>query len=70
MGNYISYSRNDLIFSAILISAWLMIRPIFVRMAEQAQAKQRAHLEAEAAAYEAAASQASSGGASTRKKQD
>ncbi|KAG0347786.1 hypothetical protein BG004_006958 [Podila humilis] len=48
MGNYISVTQNDIIFSAIMISVWLMIRPYFVRMGEQAQARQAAALAAEA----------------------
>ncbi|KAI7821587.1 hypothetical protein BC939DRAFT_206551 [Gamsiella multidivaricata] len=53
MGNYISYSQNDIIFSGILIAAWLLIRPYFVRMSEQAQARSQTRLEAEAAANDA-----------------
>ncbi|KAF8962254.1 hypothetical protein BGZ46_001192 [Entomortierella lignicola] len=50
MGNYISVSQNDIIFSGILIAVWLAIRPYFVRMGERTQAKNQARLEAEAAA--------------------
>ncbi|KAG0202376.1 hypothetical protein BGX28_005067 [Mortierella sp. GBA30] len=49
MGNYISYSRNDIIFSGILIAVWILIRPYFVRMGEEAQARSAARLEQEAA---------------------
>ncbi|KAF9210988.1 hypothetical protein CPC16_003020 [Podila verticillata] len=68
MGNYISMSRNDIIFSAIMISVWLLIRPIFVRMGEQAQARQAAALAAEAASNEPSPSQAA--GRGSRKKLD
>ncbi|KAF9086109.1 hypothetical protein BGX29_009494 [Mortierella sp. GBA35] len=56
MGNLISYSRNDLIYSAILIAVWIAIRPFFVRMSEQAQARGEASLAAEAAHNDAASS--------------
>ncbi|KAG0296782.1 hypothetical protein BGZ96_008510 [Linnemannia gamsii] len=71
MGNYISYSRNDIIYSAILIGLWLAIRPYFVRMSEQAQARSEQSLTAEAAHNDAQrASSSSSGGAASRKKLD
>ncbi|KAF9308982.1 hypothetical protein BG000_008041 [Podila horticola] len=69
MGNYISMSANDIIFSAIMISAWLLIRPIFVRMGEQAQARQAAALATEAARNEEL-SPSQQAGRSSRKKLD
>lgn len=69
MGNYISMSRNDIIFSAIMISVWLLIRPIFVRMGEQAQARQAAALAAEAAGNEEP-SPSQAAGRGSRKKLD
>ncbi|KAF9132437.1 hypothetical protein BGW39_000150 [Mortierella sp. 14UC] len=70
MGGVISYTRNDIIYSAILIGVWLMIRPYFVRMSEQAQARGEQSLVAEAAHYDAA--QQGGGGAAKggRKKLD
>ncbi|KAG0261303.1 hypothetical protein BG011_001129 [Mortierella polycephala] len=53
MGNYISYTKNEVIYSVGLIAVWLLIRPFFVRMSEQAQAKDKARLEAEADAFDA-----------------
>ncbi|ORZ21010.1 hypothetical protein BCR41DRAFT_350900 [Lobosporangium transversale] len=50
MGNYISFTRDDVIYSALIIGVWLMIRPYFVRLSEQAQARSQANLEAEAQA--------------------
>ncbi|KAG0087273.1 hypothetical protein BGZ93_004588 [Podila epicladia] len=70
MGNYISMSANDIIFSAILISVWLLIRPIFVRMGEQAQARQAAALAAEAARNDEDLSPSQRAGRASRKKLD
>ncbi|KAG0004619.1 hypothetical protein BGZ80_002887 [Entomortierella chlamydospora] len=62
MGNVISIDQNDIIFSGILIAVWLAIRPYFVRLGEQAQAKNQARLEAEAAANDAQNTGGSRGG--------
>ncbi|KAF9968681.1 hypothetical protein BGZ70_000032 [Mortierella alpina] len=72
MGNYISYSRNDIIFSGILIAVWILIRPYFVRMGEQAQVRSAVHLEQEAAQNDSqsSAAKASGGSRSGRKKLD
>jgi len=73
MGNYISYSRNDIIFSGILIALWIVIRPFFVRMGEKAQAQATSRLEAEASQNDSSSSKASSSGTaggSRRKKLD
>ncbi|KAF9985360.1 hypothetical protein BGZ75_003066 [Mortierella antarctica] len=72
MGNYISYSRNDIIFSGILIAVWIMIRPYFVRMGEQAQARSAVRLEQEAAQNDSqsSAAKASGGSRAGRKKLD
>ncbi|KAF9166323.1 hypothetical protein DFQ27_004444 [Actinomortierella ambigua] len=48
MGNYISYTRQDLMISAAMIIAWLMIRPFFVALSKKAEAKHVETLEAEA----------------------
>ncbi|KAF9148397.1 hypothetical protein BG015_009872 [Linnemannia schmuckeri] len=69
MGNIISYSRNDIIYSAILIGVWLMVRPFFVRMSERAQARSEQSLAAEAAYNDAQRAPASSS-AGGRKKLD
>ncbi|KAG0021702.1 hypothetical protein BGZ82_011271 [Podila clonocystis] len=70
MGNYISMSTNDIIFSAIMVSVWLLIRPIFVRMGEQAQARQAAALAAEAARNDDDLSPSQQAGRASRKKLD
>jgi len=64
MGNLVSFSRNDIIYSAILIALWIAIRPFFVRMSEQAQAKNEQRLAAEAAHNDA--QYAAAGGAGSR----
>ncbi|KAG0264428.1 hypothetical protein BGZ95_003583 [Linnemannia exigua] len=69
MGGVISYSRNDIIYSAILIGVWLLIRPYFVRMSERAQARGEQSLAAEAAHHDAQRSSSSSS-AGGRKKLD
>ncbi|KAF9921132.1 hypothetical protein FBU30_008882 [Linnemannia zychae] len=71
MGNLVSFTKNDIIYSAILIGVWMMIRPYFVRMSEQAQARREQSLEAEAASNDSQYSSSSGGAAkSGRKKLD
>ncbi|KAG0003230.1 hypothetical protein BGZ65_001902, partial [Modicella reniformis] len=70
MGNNISYSRNDLIYSGILIAAWLLIRPYFVRMSEEAKARNQTRLEAEAVANDAQGSGGNSSSRGGRKKRN
>ncbi|KAF9139046.1 hypothetical protein BGX30_008435 [Mortierella sp. GBA39] len=67
MGNIISYSRNDIIYSAILIGAWLLIRPYFVRMSEQAQARGEQSLTAEATLNDSQRAPASSSSGARKK---
>ncbi|KAG0047422.1 hypothetical protein BGZ89_004941 [Linnemannia elongata] len=67
MGNIISWSRNDIIYSAILIGVWLVIRPYFVRMSEQAQARSEQSLAAEATYNDAQRGPASSSSGARKK---
>ncbi|KAF9116864.1 hypothetical protein BGX27_009745 [Mortierella sp. AM989] len=68
MGNNISVSKNDIIFSGVLIAVWLMIRPYFVRMGERAQARDTARLEAEASVNDS--NNSGGGSRGSRKKLD
>ncbi|KAG0042889.1 hypothetical protein BGZ83_012065 [Gryganskiella cystojenkinii] len=72
MGNFISFSRNDIIFSGILIAVWIAIRPYFVRLGEKAQANAAANLEAEAAVHDSSSQggASSAAGGARRKKLD
>ncbi|KAG0237714.1 hypothetical protein BGW42_000120 [Actinomortierella wolfii] len=58
MGNYVSYTKNDLLISAAMIMAWVMIRPYFVALSKKAEAKHIEQMENEARLNE----QSSSGG--------
>ncbi|KAF9585238.1 hypothetical protein BGW38_003274 [Lunasporangiospora selenospora] len=78
MGNAISYTKEDIILSVVIIGVWLVVRPFFVNMSKQAEQKNKERLEAEAAMYDelhapsgaSSATNTSAGGASIRKKQE
>ncbi|KAF9975840.1 hypothetical protein BGZ73_000335 [Actinomortierella ambigua] len=70
MGNYVSYTKNDLIISAAMIAAWLLIRPFFVALSKQAENKHIESLEAEARLNDGVGSNGGGSSSARRKKLD